>query len=88
MNDPTEAFRRSEVARINTAVESSDEDSERTRLEEKYGRVWNTKELQQDFEVHSFGAPYIDVTIKEDKTRGSLEFQHHPRFYFNFRSHP
>jgi hypothetical protein len=88
MNDPTEDFRRSEVARINTAVESSDEDAERVRLEAKHGQVWDTKELQQDFEVHSFGAPYIDVTRKEDNTKGSLEFQHAPRFYYGFRSHP
>ena len=88
MNDPTESFRRAEVARINTAVESSDEDSERVRLEEKHGQVWDTKELQQDFEVHGFGAPYIDVTRTEDGAKGSLEFQHAPRFYYGFRSHP
>lgn len=88
MNDPTEGFRRAEVDRINTAVESSDEDAERARLEEKYGQVWDTKELQHEFEVHGFGAPYIDVTHKEDGEKGSLEFQHSPRFYFNFRSHP
>jgi hypothetical protein len=88
MNDPTEGYRRAEVARINTAVESSDEDAERVRLEAEHGKVWNTEEMQQDFEVHGFGAPYMTVTRTEDEVRGSLEFQHAPRFYFNFQSHP
>jgi|TARA_R110000824_G_scaffold367380_1_gene556521 hypothetical protein len=88
MVDPTETFRRAEVARINTEVESSDKDTERVRLEEKHGQVWDTTELQQDFEVHGFGAPYINVTRKEDNAKGSLEFQHAPRFYYGFQSHP
>jgi hypothetical protein len=87
MNDPTENFRRAEVARINTAVKSSDEDTERTRLETEHGKVWDTDELRQDFETHSFGAPYIIVIRKEDRIKGSLEFQHMPRFYFNFQKH-
>ena len=83
MDDPTEDFRRAEVARINTAVESSDELTERIRLEEKHGQVWDTEELQQDF-----GAIYIYVTRKLDNAKGSLEFQHAPRFYYGFQSRP
>jgi len=82
--DPTEGIRRSEVARINTAVESSDEDAERVRLESKYGQVWDTQQLQEDFAVTGFGAPYVVVTRKTDSVVGSLEFQHTPRYYFNF----
>jgi len=87
MSDKTESFRRAEVARINTAVESSDEDTERARLEAKHGKVWDTKELQQDFEVHGFGAPYVSVKRRSDRQLGSLEFQHSPRFYFSFQEH-
>ena len=88
MSDPTEDFRRAEVARINTAVESSDEDAERVRLEAEHGKVWDTEEMRQDFEAQGFGAPYIVVIRKEDGVKGSLEFQHMPRFYFNFHPHP
>ena len=84
-HDPTESIRRSEVARINTAVESSDEDAERTRLEAEYGQVWDTKQLQEDFAVTGFGAPYVIVTRKTDSVVGTLEFQHGPRYYFNFK---
>ena len=83
-HDPTETIRRSEVNRINTAVESSDEDAERTRLEAEYGQVWDTKQLQEDFAVTGFAAPYVVVTRKTDSVVGSLEFQHSPRYYFNF----
>jgi hypothetical protein len=29
-------------------------------------------------------APFVVVRRKADGRKGSLEFQHHPRFYFNF----
>tara|TARA_Y100000310_G_C20507358_1_gene727086 strand:- start:617 stop:880 length:264 start_codon:yes stop_codon:yes gene_type:complete len=87
MGDPTESFRRAEVARINTAVESSDKDSERVRLEAEYGKVWDTEEMRKDFEVQGFGAPYMSVIRLEDGVRGNLQFQHMPRFYFNFQTH-
>ena len=87
MNDPTESIRRSDIAKINTAVENSDEDVERSRLEAKYGQAWDTTELQQDFEVIGFMAPLVAVMRKEDKVKGSLEFQASPRFYFNFQKH-
>ncbi len=54
-------------------------------LSEKYGRLWNTKELQEDFEVLSFLAPFVSVIRKEDRQSGSLQFQHDPRRYFDFR---
>jgi hypothetical protein len=56
----------------------------RKEAEERYGKVWNTVELQQDFTVLGFAAPFCVVTRKSDGKKGSLEFQHNPRFYFNF----
>jgi hypothetical protein len=79
MHDPTEAVRREMVAELN-AVEGS-----REYLEEKYEKVWDTLELQKDFEVTGFGAPFCVVYRKCDGVKGSLEFQHSPRFYFNFQ---
>jgi hypothetical protein len=83
-NDETEPIRRNRLAEINRAVESPDREAERKRLERQYGRVWDTDQLSQEFEVLGFAAPLVVVRRKSDRRNGSLEFQHHPRFYFNF----
>jgi hypothetical protein len=82
--DETEAIRRIRLAEINSRVESHDGETERKRLEAKYGRVWNSEQLSQEFEVLGFAAPYVVVRRKSDGRKGSLEFQHLPRLYFNF----
>lgn len=84
MIDITEIARSSEAERINRKVESSVESEERSRLEGLYESVWDTKELQRDFVVEGFLAPFCVVKRRSDGVRGSLEFQHCPRFYFNF----
>ncbi len=56
----------------------------RTELEKQYGQVWDTSELQRDYTVEGFGAPCVVVLHKKDNVRGSLFFQHRPRFYYNF----
>ena len=79
MNDPTEAIRRQRLAEINT------EPGIREALESQHGQVWDTQELGRDFQVLGFAAPLVVVRRKSDGVRGSLEFQHQPRFYFNFQ---
>jgi hypothetical protein len=79
MKDATEAARRARLAEINAAPGS------REALEALYGQVWDTRELARDYEVIGFLAPYVGVKRKADGVRGSLEFQHHPRLYFNFQ---
>jgi hypothetical protein len=79
MSDPTESARRERVAEINL------EPGSREALETKYGQVWDSKELRQDFIVLGFAAPCVIARKKSDGVRGSLEFQHNPRFYFNFQ---
>lgn len=56
----------------------------RRLLEEKHGQVWTTDELAQDFRVLGFGAPLVVVERKSDGKKGSLVFQHCPRFYFGW----
>ena len=34
--------------------------------------------------MHGFLAPFIVVTRKSDGVKGSMEFTHSPRMYFNF----
>lgn len=79
MNDPTENVRREMVQEINTNPGS------REALEAKHGQVWDTQQLSEDFEVHAFLAPFILARRRADGVKGTLVFQHDPRFYFNFR---
>ena len=48
---------------------------------------WNTDELRRDFDVIGFQAPYVVVTRKLDGRKGSLQFQHAPRVYFDWTPH-
>lgn len=78
LNDPTESARRSMVAEINA------DPNGREALEAIHGQVWDTTELSRDFNVIGFGAPFVVVRRKADGKKGSLMFQHSPRFYFKF----
>jgi hypothetical protein len=80
MHDPTETARRNRLAEINSHPGS------REALEVEYGQVWDTAELARDFVVTGFMAPFVIVRRKSDGQLGSLEFQHNPRFYFNFQA--
>jgi hypothetical protein len=58
--------------------------SSRDVLEKQHGKVWDTQELGQEFEVTGFMAPFVVVRRKSDGVVGSLMFRHSPRFYFSF----
>lgn len=49
------------------------------------GPTWTTTELQEQFTVEGFAAPFVVVRRKSDQVRGTLEFTHAPRVYFNFQ---
>jgi hypothetical protein len=78
MSDPTESARRELLAEIN-AVPGS-----REALEVQHGQVWDTGQLTDDFEVIGFSTPVVVVRRRADGVKGSLFFQHNPRFYFSF----
>jgi hypothetical protein len=79
MSDPTETIRRTMVQEINTDA------GDRERLEQQHGRVWDTQQLQEDFDVLQFAAPLIVVRQKFTGRIGSMFFQHQPRFYWGFK---
>lgn len=79
MNDPTETKRRKMSSALNSAAAG------REALEAEHGQVWSTAQLTRDFHVNSFAAPFVVVDRKSDGARGTLCFQHYPRFYFNFQ---
>lgn len=88
--DATEAVRRATTGMINEAVASTAEavgmENTRALMEAQHGQVWNSSELQRDFEVLSFCAPCVVVRRKSDQVRGTLYFSHSPRFYYNFQA--
>jgi hypothetical protein len=79
MKDETESLRRERLVEINA------EPGSREALEAQHGQVWSTDQLREEFEVLGFMAPYVVVRRRSDGVKGSLEFQHHPRFFFNFQ---
>ena len=78
MIDETETIRRQMVAEINTNA------GPRAELEAQHGQVWDTSQLQEDFQVIGFMAPLVIVRRRSDGVRGSLMFQSDPRFYHSF----
>ena len=53
---------------------------------ESQEQTWDTTQLQADFTVHGFSAPYVVVTRKADGVKGSLQFEHSPRVYYGFKA--
>jgi len=72
-HDNTEALRREMIETNQPHVDLAHAD-----------RRWDTAQLQADFEVLGFMAPFVVVRRRSDGVRGSMEFTHSPRFYFNF----
>jgi len=52
--------------------------------ETKTNQDWTTDELMRDFVVEGFGHGYVVVRRRSDGVRGSLNFTHSPRSYFDF----
>lgn len=50
------------------------------------GQTWDTTQLQADFEVTGFAAPYVVVRRKSDGQKGMLQFTHSPRVYWGFEA--
>ena len=73
MDDPTEKIRRK---LIKDGVPQRDLAAASER--------WDLDALRAEFDVIGFLAPFVAVVRKRDGVKGSLEFTHHPRLYFNF----
>jgi len=76
--DMTEAIRRRRLTELNVG-------DGRPELERHHGTVWDSMELAKAFEIIGFMAPLVVARRKADDRIGSLEFQHCPRFYFNWQ---
>ena len=74
MTDKTEDLRRH-------MIETGQPHADLARTDKR----WTTDELRAEFEVIGFAAPFVVVRRKSDGKKGSLEFTHSPRFYFNWQ---
>lgn len=78
MSDVTEEPRRELIAELNR------DQSDRDELVRLHGKVWDTTELQAEFEARGFLAPFVCVRRRSDGVLGTLMYRHHPRLYFRF----
>ena len=73
------------VRRIAVQIINEDAQTERSKLEAREGQVWTTDEVGEDFEIIGFAAPMVVARRKSDGQKGTLFFQHEPRFYFGWQ---
>jgi hypothetical protein len=84
MHDETQNARRARIVELNTDLTENPE-NRRAWLEAHHGKVWDSSQLRQDFNVMGFLAPFVVVQEKATGKKGSMEFCHSPRFYFNWQ---
>ncbi len=77
--DLTEELRRQRLAELNA------EPGDRPTLQKRHGKVWDGRELARRYRIVGFMAPFVVAEHKASGKLGSFEFQHHPRFYFNWQ---
>jgi hypothetical protein len=73
MTDHTESLRREMIETNQPFVDLAAAD-----------KRWTTEQMSAEFSVQGFCAPFVVVVRKSDGVKGTLEFTHSPRFYFNF----
>ena len=78
VKDPTYELRKRRSEEINSNPRTREE------LEKEFGTVWSSKEMGTEFIVDCFLSPLVIVRRRSDGVKGSLLFQHSPRFYFRF----
>ncbi len=57
----------------------------KAKLEEKYGRVYETFELSEHFRVKTFICDQVIVSRRADGVIGVMKFTSKPRFYYDFQ---
>lgn len=53
-------------------------------MPEVFPGAMTSQQMQEQYEVKGFAAPFVHVVRKSDGVQGTLTFQHRPRFYFDF----
>jgi hypothetical protein len=56
----------------------------REELTKDFGNVYDCEDIHTAYEIIGFAAPFVYVQDIATGKKGTLMFQHHPRFYFSF----
>jgi hypothetical protein len=72
------------VVALREYYEKKDPAEVRADLEQKYGTVWDDKELLADFGVQFFDGPRVHVINRDNGAPGTVGFIDKPRLYFAF----
>lgn len=75
MSDPTEDIRRAMIPTMPDELQARLDAGE---------QIWTTDEMKAEFSVEGFMAPLVTVVRKSDGAKGTLMFDHSPRFYFGW----
>ena len=51
-------------------------------------QTWDTVQLQEEFKVVDFCAPFVDVVRKSDGAKGTMQFNGIPRVYHSWKEYP
>jgi len=78
----SEAINSRGEAKFGTDEFSAWEDRVRVELEKIVGQTWNTRELEREFVINSFGGGFAFGVRKSDGKDVTLDFCHSPRFYW------
>lgn len=87
MTDDTAAVRREMIETGQSQKDLNAELYAAARRGDENDPTWTTAELQTEFDVLSFMAPFVTVRRKSDGKLGSLEFTHSPRIYFGWKEY-
>jgi hypothetical protein len=72
------------VVTLREYYEKKDPAEVRGDLEQKYGTVWDDKELLENFGVQFFDGPIVHVISRDNGASGTVGFIDKPRLYFAF----
>ena len=85
MNLLDQDFTDVDLLRAKMTTEINANAKSREVLAAEFGSVYNTNELMEHYEIISFAAPFVYGVDRATKKKGTLIFQHNPRFYHSFK---
>jgi hypothetical protein len=85
MNILDQDFTNVDLKRAKMTAEINANAKSREVLAAEFGSVYNTDELMEHYEIISFAAPFVYGVDRATKKKGTLIFQHNPRFYHSFK---
>lgn len=73
-----------EAMRMKMASIINSKPKTREELTKDFGNVYDCEDIHTAYEIIGFAAPFVYVKEKANGKKGTLIFQHNPRFYYSF----